>query len=297
MVGAPRGGAQPRRGHAGVAAHVAQIIWWRAACRPGGGPGRPGRDELRQRLLRRGAGHRRGAGRPAAPGRLGAGLAGGRPPRRPAVLRRWPGRPGWPWPPPPAGGCWSVGAACLAAGWLYTGGPSPTATSGWASCSCSSSSAWWPPSARPTCRSGTARPGSRFAAAVPVGLLATALLEANNLRDIDGDAVASKRTLAVRLGRTRAGWLYVGSLALAAAGHRPVGLLATLGPARPARPSRWPSRPVRLGAARRRGARAAAGARGDRPPPAGRRPADRGRDRACELSGRRTPRTARPGGR
>ena len=42
-------------------------------------------------------------------------------------------------------------------------------------------------------------------ASVPVGLLATALLEANNLRDIAGDAVAKKRTLAVRLGRRRAG--------------------------------------------------------------------------------------------
>lgn len=38
-------------------------------------------------------------------------------------------------------------------------------------------------------------------AAVPVGCLATAILVVNNLRDIDTDAAAGKRTLAVRLGR------------------------------------------------------------------------------------------------
>lgn len=37
-------------------------------------------------------------------------------------------------------------------------------------------------------------------ASVPVGLLATALLVINNLRDIPGDAASGKRTLAVRLG-------------------------------------------------------------------------------------------------
>ncbi len=37
-------------------------------------------------------------------------------------------------------------------------------------------------------------------AAVPVGLLATAILVVNNLRDIETDAQAGKRTLAVRLG-------------------------------------------------------------------------------------------------
>ena len=37
-------------------------------------------------------------------------------------------------------------------------------------------------------------------AAIPVGLLATALLVVNNLRDINTDREAGKRTLAVRLG-------------------------------------------------------------------------------------------------
>ena len=42
-----------------------------------------------------------------------------------------------------------------------------------------------------------------FALAVPVGLLASAILVVNNVRDIDSDRRAGKRTLAVKLGRRR----------------------------------------------------------------------------------------------
>jgi 1,4-dihydroxy-2-naphthoate octaprenyltransferase len=42
-----------------------------------------------------------------------------------------------------------------------------------------------------------------FALAVPVGLLAAAILVVNNVRDIETDRRAGKRTLAVRLGRQR----------------------------------------------------------------------------------------------
>jgi 1,4-dihydroxy-2-naphthoate octaprenyltransferase len=42
-----------------------------------------------------------------------------------------------------------------------------------------------------------------FALAVPVGLLASAILVVNNFRDTDSDRRAGKRTLAVRLGRQR----------------------------------------------------------------------------------------------
>ncbi len=42
-----------------------------------------------------------------------------------------------------------------------------------------------------------------FALAVPVGLLAAAVLVVNNVRDVDTDRRAGKRTLAVRLGRER----------------------------------------------------------------------------------------------
>ena len=47
-----------------------------------------------------------------------------------------------------------------------------------------------------------------FALAVPVGLLAAAILVVNNFRDIDTDRRAGKRTLAVRLGRERTRTLY-----------------------------------------------------------------------------------------
>ena len=52
-------------------------------------------------------------------------------------------------------------------------------------------------------------PGLAWVAAVPVGALATAILVVNNLRDIDLDERAGKRTLATRLGRTgtRVEWL------------------------------------------------------------------------------------------
>jgi 1,4-dihydroxy-2-naphthoate octaprenyltransferase len=47
-----------------------------------------------------------------------------------------------------------------------------------------------------------------FALAVPVGLLAAAILVVNNIRDIDTDRRAGKRTLAVRLGRERTRTLF-----------------------------------------------------------------------------------------
>jgi 1,4-dihydroxy-2-naphthoate octaprenyltransferase len=47
-----------------------------------------------------------------------------------------------------------------------------------------------------------------FALAVPVGLLAAAILVVNNVRDIDTDRRAGKKTLAVRLGRQKTRLLY-----------------------------------------------------------------------------------------
>jgi 1,4-dihydroxy-2-naphthoate polyprenyltransferase len=54
-----------------------------------------------------------------------------------------------------------------------------------------------------------------FALSVPVGLLAAAILLVNNIRDIDSDRRASKRTLAVKLGRTTTRWLFAGVVYLA----------------------------------------------------------------------------------
>src|SRR5690348_6166664 len=108
----------------------------------------------------------------------------------------------------------AVGAACIAAGWFYTGGPRPYGYAGFGelfvfvffgvvatvgSCYVQVESLT----------------GLAFGAAVPVGLLATALLVINNLRDIPGDTVVGKRTLAVRLGDHRTRLFYVGLLAVA----------------------------------------------------------------------------------
>jgi 1,4-dihydroxy-2-naphthoate octaprenyltransferase len=58
-------------------------------------------------------------------------------------------------------------------------------------------------------------PWEAFALAVPVGLLAAAILVVNNVRDLDTDRRAGKRTLAVRLGRERTRALYVAMVAAA----------------------------------------------------------------------------------
>ena len=54
-----------------------------------------------------------------------------------------------------------------------------------------------------------------FALAVPVGLLAAAILVVNNVRDIDTDRRAGKRTLVVRLGRARARTVFAAIIYLA----------------------------------------------------------------------------------
>src|SRR6266545_43515 len=51
--------------------------------------------------------------------------------------------------------------------------------------------------------------GLALAASVPVGLGAVAILLANNIRDLDGDRAAGKRTLVVRLGRARSRSLFL----------------------------------------------------------------------------------------
>ncbi|HEX2388882.1 MAG TPA: 1,4-dihydroxy-2-naphthoate octaprenyltransferase, partial [Solirubrobacterales bacterium] len=50
---------------------------------------------------------------------------------------------------------------------------------------------------------------------IPIGLLSAAILVVNNVRDIDTDRRAGKRTLAVRMGRERSRSLYVAMIALA----------------------------------------------------------------------------------
>jgi 1,4-dihydroxy-2-naphthoate octaprenyltransferase len=63
--------------------------------------------------------------------------------------------------------------------------------------------------------------------AVVMGLLAVAILEANNIRDIGTDEAAGKRTLAVRLGEQHARALY-GTMVVGAFGTIVAGVLAHL---------------------------------------------------------------------
>ena len=79
-------------------------------------------------------------------------------------------------------------------------------------------------------------PGWVWLTGVPIGMLAAAILVANNLRDIDTDARVGKRTLAVLLGRRRTQRFYAGLIwgafavvaLLAASGIAPVATLAAL---------------------------------------------------------------------
>src|SRR5215204_2456200 len=121
----------------------------------------------------------------------------------------------------------------VAAAWFYTGGPKPYGYLGLGEAFvftffgvvATAGSAYV---------QEEALSGLALAASVPVGFLATALLVVNNLRDIPGDTVSGKRTLAVRLGDARTRWFYVALLVgamvmvplVAGLGERPAAVLA-----------------------------------------------------------------------
>jgi 1,4-dihydroxy-2-naphthoate octaprenyltransferase len=105
-----------------------------------------------------------------------------------------------------------VGVAAIAAAVLYTGGPRPYGYAGFGELAVL---AFFGVVA--TCGSAyvllVGGPATAGAASLPVGLGAVAILLANNVRDVDGDRLAGKRTLAVRLGRDRARELFVAVVA------------------------------------------------------------------------------------
>jgi 1,4-dihydroxy-2-naphthoate octaprenyltransferase len=107
-----------------------------------------------------------------------------------------------------------VGAAAIAAGWFYTGGSHPYGYHGFGELFVFVFFGLVATIGSTYVHTGSVTALSSVAA-VPVGLLATALLVVNNLRDIPGDTVSGKRTLAVRLGDRRTRALYVGLLVLA----------------------------------------------------------------------------------
>jgi 1,4-dihydroxy-2-naphthoate octaprenyltransferase len=109
-----------------------------------------------------------------------------------------------------------VGAACFVACWLYTGGPRPYGYAGFGELFVflffgvvATVGSAYVHLERIT--------GLSVLASIPVGLLATALLVVNNLRDIPTDAVTGKKTLAVRIGAPRTRVLYAASVIVALA--------------------------------------------------------------------------------
>jgi 1,4-dihydroxy-2-naphthoate polyprenyltransferase len=108
----------------------------------------------------------------------------------------------------------AVGAICIAAAWAYTGGPFPY---GYRALGEVFVFVFFGPVAvvGTTYVQTDTLPGLAFAVAVPIGLLIVAILVVNNLRDIDGDAVVGKRTLAVLLGDRATRLAYVGLLVVA----------------------------------------------------------------------------------
>ncbi len=124
---------------------------------------------------------------------------------------------------------------CFAAGWFYTGGPSPYGYAGLGE-------VFVFVFFGVVATAGSAYVHSEhvtllaLGASVPVGALATALLVVNNLRDIPTDTAAGKRTLAVRLGDQDSRVLYLVLLtavpigaALLLAVVRPLALVSLVG--------------------------------------------------------------------
>ncbi|MDY0908754.1 1,4-dihydroxy-2-naphthoate polyprenyltransferase [Microbacterium sp. CFBP9034] len=101
----------------------------------------------------------------------------------------------------------AVGAVCILAAWFYTGGKRPYGYYGlgelfvfvFFGLVATLGTTWV---------QAFALPQEAWFGAVAAGLLACAVLLANNLRDLDQDRAAGKRTLTVLIGRTATRWLF-----------------------------------------------------------------------------------------
>jgi 1,4-dihydroxy-2-naphthoate octaprenyltransferase len=105
-----------------------------------------------------------------------------------------------------------VGVACILAAVLYTGGPRPYGYAGFGELAVLLFFGVVATTGTAYVQLERLEPLA-LAASFPVGLAAVALLLANNIRDLDGDRAAGKRTLAVRLGRARSRALFAATLA------------------------------------------------------------------------------------
>lgn len=93
-----------------------------------------------------------------------------------------------------------VGVAAVAAAWLYTGGPQPYGYMGLGEVFVFVFFGLVAVAGTTVTQAGQVDTAT-WLAAVGVGAISCAVLVANNVRDIPGDTVAGKRTLAVRLGQ------------------------------------------------------------------------------------------------
>ncbi len=126
-----------------------------------------------------------------------------------------------------------VGALCIVGAWYYTGGSRPYGYAGLGEVAVLVF--FGPVAVLGTMVTQAGRvDAAAVGAAVGAGLLTCAVLVANNLRDIPGDRVVGKRTLAVRLGDRGTRMLYLALVlvpfvvAVGAAFDRPGVLLALL---------------------------------------------------------------------
>jgi 1,4-dihydroxy-2-naphthoate octaprenyltransferase len=107
-----------------------------------------------------------------------------------------------------------VGAVCILAAWTYTGGPIPYGYRALGEVFVFVFFGLVAVVGTTYVQTGTLE-GLAFAVAVPIGLLIVAILVVNNLRDIDGDALVGKRTLAVLLGERGTRWAFAGLFGVA----------------------------------------------------------------------------------
>jgi 1,4-dihydroxy-2-naphthoate octaprenyltransferase len=111
----------------------------------------------------------------------------------------------------------AIGLSAILAGWFYTGGPRPYGYYGFGEVFVLVYFGF-------VATVGTSYvqhrviPGSSWWFGFAMGAMACALLEANNLRDVEGDQLSGKKTLAARLGRVRGSWLYAACVAGVALG-------------------------------------------------------------------------------
>ena len=128
-------------------------------------------------------------------------------------------------------GAWwliAVGAAAIAAAWLYTGGPRPYGYAGFGELFVFVFFGLVAVSGTALAQTGHLTWLS-LVCSIAVGSLAVAVLVANNLRDIPGDSISGKRTLAVRLGAPATRQLYALLLGVPFLAALLIGLLGVSG--------------------------------------------------------------------